>query len=408
MSQSPHLDGPALRSLAGGSRPAFLPPAIEPSEKARDRIWELAETLHCSIIGTCLTTADGRSLLAKLGVPDARTMSEHRLHGQVVHLAGRRDGGGKLLQKMLDRRHEAEIRRFDKARTAAEVRALWQEALARGEIPGAYWAAMTHPATDWGLVQDIFGEVHMLSHLVGQSNRADIRRLRQLEADLGERAETVAAQERRIHELMAQRDAISARNQALVAAQAVAAASEPPRPKPELGAELEQRLAREQAHAEALEEKVAVLSRACARLSGDLEAETARRATAESERDALEAVLTSGLADAPDAEPAQDLSGRVLLYVGGRPRHVAALRRLTTARGGLLLSHDGGLEESLSLLPGLIGRSDLVLFPVDCVSHEATGLVKRWCETAGRPYRPLRSASFASFVRAMEPIAHNH
>ncbi|MET5020351.1 DUF2325 domain-containing protein, partial [Burkholderia pseudomallei] len=81
----------------------------------------------------------------------------------------------------LDRRHEREIRRFDRARTVDDVRALWRESLERGEIPGAYWAAMTHPATDWTLVQDIFGEVHMLSHLVGQSNRADIRRLRQLE-----------------------------------------------------------------------------------------------------------------------------------------------------------------------------------------------------------------------------------
>ena len=53
----------------------------------------------------------------------------------------------------------------------------------QGDIPGAYWAALTHPATTQDIVSRIFAGVHMLSHVVGTANRADIRRLRQLEAD---------------------------------------------------------------------------------------------------------------------------------------------------------------------------------------------------------------------------------
>ena len=158
MTQSHFLSGHAQRVRPVPSVSTFTPAELaEPAEKSRDRIWELANTLHCSIVGTCLTTAEGRGLLVKLGIPNARTMSEHHLHGQIVQLAGRRDGGGKLLQKALDRRHDLEIRQFDKARTTDAVRALWKEYLARGEIPGAYWAAITHPATDWALVQEIFG-----------------------------------------------------------------------------------------------------------------------------------------------------------------------------------------------------------------------------------------------------------
>lgn len=401
MSQTSHLDGPALRALAtGAGLPAFLPPEAE-ATKERDRIWELSETLHCSIVGTCLTNADGRSLLAKLGVPDARTMSEHRLHGQVVHLAGRREGGGRLLQKMLDRRHEQEIRRFEKARTTAEVRALWRESLERGEIPGAYWAAMTHPATDWTLVQDIFGEVHMLSHLVGQSNRADIRRLRQLEQDLAAREETVAAQERRILDLMAQRDGLDARSRAAEAACAVHRIRERP-PEPENARAVQAKLVREQAHAEALEEKLALLTRAVSRLSSDLQSESGRRRALEAELTALEAAFAPA-EEAPAGASKARLDGRVILYVGGRPRQVANLRRFAEGHGGWLLSHDGGIEDSMSLLPGLVGRSDLVLFPVECVSHEAAGLVKRACEAAAKPFRPVRSPSLASFVQAVMP-----
>jgi hypothetical protein len=63
------------------------------------------------------------------------------------------------------------------------VRALWADAVRRGEIPGAYWATLTHPAATQAIVREAFGEVHMLSHLVGAANRADIRRLCQLEAE---------------------------------------------------------------------------------------------------------------------------------------------------------------------------------------------------------------------------------
>jgi len=403
-----------MRALVSGGHPAFVPPpCADPADKPRDRIWELADTLHCSIVGTCLTNAEARAILAKLGRPDARTITEHRLHGEIVQIAGRKDGGGRLLQKALDRRHEREIERFAEARTADAVRALWRASVERGEIPGAYWAAITHPATDWPLVQDVFGEVHMLSHLVGQSNRADIRRLRQLEADLAERDERIASLEGRVVDLMEQRDGLSARNRVIAAEQALSriAVTEPAESDRESVKSLTVHLERERAHAEALEEKVAVLVHAAGKLSTDLEAEAARRRAVEAELAAVEVLLAA--ANEPiDADPSpcradrdDALAERTLLYVGGRPRQVAQLRRFVEARGGRLLSHDGGIEENMSLLPGLVGRSDLVLFPVECVSHEATGMVKRACETSGKPFRPVRSASLASFVHAIAPAA---
>jgi len=51
-----------------------------------------------------------------------------------------------------------------KAKDAAAVAAFWDKAAKRGDIPGAYWAVLTHPATTHELVKRVFGEVHMLSH----------------------------------------------------------------------------------------------------------------------------------------------------------------------------------------------------------------------------------------------------
>jgi hypothetical protein len=90
-----------------------------------------------------------------------------------------------------------------------------------------------------------------------------------------------------------------------------------------------------------------------------------------------------------------------VLYVGGRPTQVPHLRQAAAARGASLLHHDGGIEDSDLMLAGLVSRADLVLFPVDCVSHAAVGTVKRTCRNAGKTYLPLRSAAVTSFIAAL-------
>jgi hypothetical protein len=58
----------------------------------------------------------------------------------------------------------------------------------------------THPATTHELVKRVFGEVHMLSHLVGSANRADIRRLRQFEEDNAALATRIERQQRQLRD----------------------------------------------------------------------------------------------------------------------------------------------------------------------------------------------------------------
>ena len=73
----------------------------------------------------------------KLGLKEAATATEHDLHVSGVLLAGKHHEGAKLLHKALDRRHRVAINQFARSKSTDEVRALWQEAVQRGEIPGA-------------------------------------------------------------------------------------------------------------------------------------------------------------------------------------------------------------------------------------------------------------------------------
>src|SRR6267154_1741037 len=173
-----------IESIRPRTGPSLRPKAdVSGAPRHRTRIWELHRNLYCSIIGTCLSAGELRRILRRLDVTGSESADDHGVHQLGVMLAGDAKGGAKQLQKSLDRLHKRALDQFAKARDEAAVGALWDDAVKRGEIPGAYWAVLTHPAATEAIVKRVFGEVHMLSHLVGAANRADIVRLRKLEQE---------------------------------------------------------------------------------------------------------------------------------------------------------------------------------------------------------------------------------
>ncbi|HKU97284.1 MAG TPA: DUF2325 domain-containing protein [Vineibacter sp.] len=325
-------------------------------------------------------------------------------------LAARHDGAAKLLHKALDKRHRPVINQFDAAKTVEQVRTLWQAAVKRGEIPGAYWAALTHPATNEALIRDVFGDVHMLSHLVGAANRADIRRLSVLEAENGELREKLYRQQEQLREGLTSRDAkirdlsdlLARRITEDVACRGESGSDTEQATLSKLVGDLDRRLTSEK-------NRRALLEKRLEQALVDLRHERARHEAAahgeavlRQELAAVEKRLLSPQADDDRmSEVSASLQGLALLYVGGRPNQLNHLRAFSEQRGFTFLQHDGGVDDRTGLLAGLVSRADVVMFPVDCVSHEAVAIVKRLCRQAAKPYVPLRSAGISAFVAAL-------
>lgn len=411
---------PSLVALKAAGRPADASAftALEPASR-RSKIWEMHSTLHCSIIGTCLSTAELRRLLIRLMVAGVQTASDHDVHMLGVMLADRPKAGARELQKALDRRHRPAVHRFAKAKTADAITALWEDALQSGDIPGAYWALLSHPASTDAIIKRAFGDVHMLSHLVGAANRADIRRLRELEAENDALTAKLERQQRQLRDGFTGRDQTIRRLNDLLA-ESIGSRVETQAPVSEdervalraAIAELNQRLESETARRKRLEERLAAaleagaeaartrhqLERQCQALSVELAAIETR----------IGLLLPS--CEGSTADPAR-LCGRSVLYVGGRAHQIPQCRALVERYGGAFLHHDAGVEHSAALLPGLISRADIVLFPVDCVSHDAVAVVKRSCGQLGKRLMPLRTSSLACLVSALaaiEPDGKSH
>lgn len=380
-----------------------------PALPRRRRIWELGGTLHCSIIGTCLSTDALRRLLRKLGF-GAVEATDHDLHGTAVGLAGQQDVAAKLLNKTLDERHRIAIRRFEAATDRSALRSLWRNAVEAGDIPGGYWAVLTHPAADRALVAEVFGEVHMLSHLVGAANRADIRRLAEQEREIGALRDTVARQQARLQAELTERDRRIHALQTLLAEQAGQASTKPQAAAADgaatgevellsLIADLRRRLERETRRREASDGRAAAAEAASAERRAACQCAEAELALLNRELLQAEAALAPEVdAAAAAARLGAEPRGTVL-YVGGRSGQTALLRQAAARFGAELVHHDA--EQGAALLPGLVGRADLVVFPVDCVSHDAALSVKRLCRQVGRHFLPLRSSGVTSLLAAL-------
>lgn len=383
----------------------------------RARLKDLKSSMHCSVIGTCLGGAELRKLVTRLqGVP-ASQLTELEVHHAAVEQAVAGGDGAKLLNKMLDQQHALHIQRFAMLKSTTELEQAWRGSVQDADIPGPYWALMTHPAATEDLRKLMFGEVHMLSHLQGVGNRADLVRLRTLELENAELRRQLDEQQERLQR-QAQRhqkgQQLLEQQRVQQAALARQAELQPGSTRHATLEDLHHRLIKlsqerdwSQQTLDRRDQELATLQTETDRLQEQADGNAQLCRSLRAEVAALESTLNAQT-PAQALSPAQAWQGARVLYVGGRPSSNGTLQRLAKDAGLELIVHDGGLEDRKGLLPGLVPGCDLALLPVDCVDHDSMNVLKRLCVRHGVPFRPLRTAGIASFLAALEAPRDKH
>ncbi|APR81401.1 Hypothetical protein A7982_06748 [Minicystis rosea] len=381
--------------------------------------------MHCSILGTCLSLGDLHVIARKARWQLNPSASAYQVHSWFVDYAASANHLSKLVDKELEKRHGSAARVIRRARTEEEIEVRWKEVAAGGQIASAYWGAMSHPLCSSDLQWRLFGEIHMLSHLMGASRRSDLCRVHDLEvtcaaldgklAQLKHDHRAVLKDRKRFEDdLASQRSELDRSVRRLTIARDRIAALESTTHASELETRieaLERRLVHAEARASAAESRLFETQTLLenARGAGASAAEQVRELSEENA--ALEAELTRSMlcpfAQGQDGEEEDldGLCGKRILCVGGRSNLVQHYRALVERRGGELLHHDGGLEESLDAVTRAMSTVDAVICPIDCVSHAATLKVKRACKHLAKPFIVLRSSGLSSFARCIQAIA---
>ncbi|MEZ0246410.1 MAG: DUF2325 domain-containing protein [Methylophilaceae bacterium] len=376
----------------------------------RHRLWELTHRYHCPVIGVCFKLGEIRELVLKVMTFPHRP-TDYEVHCTAASECGTRTPLSSLLHKTLEKKYALAIQRCKPLKTTEELARKWREAVAGDDVPGMFWAVLTHPASTEEFRLQVYADIHMLQHQIG----AGVRREQQAWTKLQEENAMLGRELSRMQQRVTESCNRYIEQVADLKAQLDAARTE---------AVQQQALAeRHAAERDSLREQSAdanEIMRLIYRLQlteGAYATLKDRHATLETEYSAarqgirrleseLEDLIEAKEPESNDAsQEEQRLLGRTVLCVGGRVDAIPHFRSLVQLRGGEFMHHDGGKEENIGRLEAVISAADAVICQTGCISHNAYWRVKEQCKRTGKPCSFVGNPSLSSFLQVLDHLA---
>ncbi len=390
----------------------------------RKKIWELEGGFHCSVVGTCLSLSELRLLCKKMKISMHAEFTDYDWHHSFVRVAGSDSFAARTLNKHLDKKYKDTIKQVLKL-NADELGPFWDESLQKDKLPDTFWAVLTHPDIDERLLDRIYGEVHMLSHLSGASLRVDMERLKCLEKENKELAIVVNNDNARTRNRITEqaRELNLLKNKLKKADEVTSKLAEAKKTIATLNSsnllkmlkeklsEAESKLDTNLNRVHYLELSVDEWKKSALNCGDQLCMAETQLQDLRKENSAMESTLQNYLNQSFPSYDNQDgctangnLDGSCVLYVGGRDKQCAHFRALVEGINGTFIHHDGGLNDGSQHLNSLLPKADMVFCPIDCISHNAVNRVRQFCNRTGKPLVIMRRASLAAFTRGLNEV----
>jgi len=391
----------------------------------RKKIWQLDRSFHCSVVGTCLTLSELHQLCKKMRIEMRPNATDYDWHHSFVSIASSESFAAKTLGKYLDKKYKETIKQASRL-PVDELDAFWEQSLDEDRLPAAYWALITHPGTHLSLLDRMYGEVHMLSHLSGVSLRVNLERLKQLEKEskdrdsfidrenlkmkrkLSQQAALITSLEKKLETSEAIKDGLRKANEEIETLRGDTFLKGLQKQLNEAEAGLNAKSRRIKSLEQSNEEwKRAALESGDKICLAEMELQLLRKENQALE-DTLERYLSQGCSSCENENSciaSRNLGGSCVLYVGGRDRQCAHFRTLVEENNGKFIHHDGGLNDGSQHLGSILPKADMIFCPIDCISHSAVNRVKRFCSRTGKPLVIMRRASLAAFTRGLSEVA---
>ncbi len=391
----------------------------------RRKVWNLEHRFHCVVAGTCFTLGEMHRFCRKGQVKTTGPVTDYELHTRFVGILSD-PYAARPAAKYLDRKFKTIIKYFDRASNSQQLRLLWNDAVSNGDVAAALWAVITHPLTSESLLFDVYGEVHMLSHLSGASVRIDMQELTQfrkrvprLEQELARTRNLMVGRVREKDDII---NVLNKRIAELVRTEENYHVMEKKLNALETGGELRHLRLTVETYAckfKVLNQRSEKSEEYAVKQKGIAEDYRVKSAYSQSkmlslsaEKSALETALEKALSipqsmcKKNESCPEKvDLAGRSILYVGGRNKMCSHFRALVEQQNGRFIHHDGGREESTQRLDALLAKVDAVLCPMDCVSHDAMHRIKRDCKRYGKHLTVLSQSSLSAFAKGVHEFS---
>jgi len=372
--------------------------------------WDIDQLLHCPIIGMCLTMSEQRQMLRKVGL-DVKHMSAYAIHCKLIEETLENSLLARRVDKTLNRKYRKEIAEW-RDRLPDEWQTVWEHYLKQGDMGTLLWLATTYKK---GLSEEtlvtIYGDIHMLMYTRLQQHWGMVKRFTRVEEEVGILQKKYFALRKQLkHERKALQRVEKENNIYLQKIRTLSAENE----------ELEHNQ-----QAVLLQVENEVLQNRLGKVAEKLQNRTAAVEQSKNEKNRLKERLAeqntlikdmqaeiekllfeNKCAERRESEcSACELCNRKVLFVGGMTKLRSFYRQLVTKMGGVFEYHDGYKYDGDATLSHLIGRSDVILCPVDVNSHAACLHVKKYCKKWDKPYYMLHSSSVSTVYRTLTEVA---
>ena len=95
------------------------------------------------------------------------------------------------------------------------------------------------------------------------------------------------------------------------------------------------------------------------------------------------------------------LCAKRIFMIGGHTKMKPYYQEIVEKAGGVFDYHDGYMKNACSNLEAMVKRSDLVLCPVNCNSHNACLRVKKLCHRHNKALKILNNSSLSAISQAI-------
>lgn len=387
-------------------------PAAEPD--TRKKIWEVESHLRCPLIGGCLTIDEHRRVLNKAGCTTKRKRP-YELHSMIMSSLNNENVISRKVDNFLCykyRRDAYSLLRLDED----QFMDMWNLRIESGDIEVLYYAAAVKNNLSSQAIEQIFGDVHMISHI----NLHEINRVKMI-LTMHEKTNIKLAGlfQQQKKKNISQKKEISGLKSSLADLTNINAILKKSAKSENIGGsevvrlrsqnyELSRKVISHEKHISKLLTENKRLERQKRKMEiKNIDLEASVHQLNDEMRTLLNEKSMERLCDCDRKCPDRTHCPGKVLVVGGKIRMKRHYKDLIESHGGEFEYHDGCVKGGRDELENRIRRCDLIFCPVNCNSHGACESVKKYCQRYGKPFKMLSSSSLSSIARAISESANN-
>jgi hypothetical protein len=377
---------------------------IKKGRKERLKIWEIDKFFKCPIVGACLTYAEQKHLLKKVGIC-IKNKSPYDIHEILVASC---DTENRLSQKFENKLNQ----KFGKMSSILfemdqeAFMKYWHGCFDAGDYHEALWTTASRPDLSIENRRTIFGMVHMGMHWNNEQRgmcAAKVVGIEKKMAAMGDSLEKMANArkilEKQNRQLQKDNKLLEVRLKTMVEEKNLFASRLEKLESKSRVVELEQMAARLQTQRDELSGTVEEQNRQINKLYNENQRlseafDQLVAANTQLQNSLLESIRNMHKLNTCNKNCAAfDLCKKRVLIVGGIARMETLYRQLIESSGGVFEYHEGHMKGGSKELESSLKRSDIVLCPVNCNSHAACTMVKNLGKKHNKPVHMLPNFS---------------